>query len=149
MKNYTIAQRQEIYEHLLTLNCPDLLAALIAKRADIKTIALPEEKYRGYWLHSFSWRNSEEGWDFWEVVHGCVYDPEGELLVHLGERTPEEAAVDSDEPSNIPPALLYYTDESLPSPKTFEVVVPSPEEVKPLSFLAKVKLFFGKWYYGV
>lgn len=75
MKNFTTAQRNEIYEHLLTLDCPDLLASLIAQRADKNFMKYEASKYTSLVeliADAFIWEETKEGWEFWFEVQECL-----------------------------------------------------------------------------
>ena len=64
----TIDKKQKIYDHILTLDCPDLLAALMADRTEKKDstrIKILSELLS----YSFLWDNTEEGFEFWEIIY--------------------------------------------------------------------------------
>ena len=68
----TIKQKQVIYEHLLTLDCPDLLAALIAERSDT---LIRKENTLAECIQIFAWwRNTTETYTFWEHIYDEVVD---------------------------------------------------------------------------
>lgn len=73
MMNLTIEEKQKVYEHLLTLDCPDLLAALIADRTtwhlqDNETNSISYEI-----LHRFDWISTPEGVNFWRDMYDDAY----------------------------------------------------------------------------
>lgn len=150
MKNYTIKERQEMYEHLLTLQLPDLLAALIAKRLDKDFIendflnAFDKHSAESIVFDGFDWFDTEEGMDFWQGVHDDIesvmygYEPD-----YLGFDTELN---ESKPPSNIeiiPPTI------SLPETLARKVFGYVEEQEPKVSFWNKVKLFLGRLFYKV
>lgn len=130
----TIKQKQATYEHLLTLDCPDLLAALIAERSKtdiVSTTPLSE------CIRMFDWWDETPEGEFWGELF--------EEVVDLGEDfefpTEEDFAPQHEEVKIeiIPPPLWV---RPVRAPLTYR---PAKEP----SFIDKVKLFFGKLFYKV
>jgi len=77
-KKLTTAQRQEIYERLLTLDCPDLLAALIAERSEVYALEVFDCAFLYVFIEDlFVWRDTPEGFEFWQMMHESVLETEG------------------------------------------------------------------------
>jgi hypothetical protein len=134
-KKLTIKQRQEIYEYLLTLNCPDLLAALIAKRAQYYALySFSVNSIQGIIENLFAWHNSPEGFEFWQMMH------EGALEID------DEVSYKDDFESPTELDFPVHTSEAVKI-----TIIPPKSNKTPvnLSFSEKVKLFFGKWIYKV
>jgi predicted RNA-binding protein associated with RNAse of E/G family len=67
----TIDQKQHIYEHLLKINCPDLLAALIADRCN--SVLIFNTELISDWIDSaVYWDETEEGGEFWYNLYQNV-----------------------------------------------------------------------------
>ena len=143
----TIKQKQAIYEHLLTLDCPDLLAALIAERSDtlitkINTLAECIQLFA--W-----WRNTTETRTFWEHIYDEV------LGMEKGFESPTDRCF-----TGAPEDVVYYKSEPLVIAPVIVVDVANTHSarqleehyqesnLKDLSLWTKVKLFFGKLFYG-
>lgn len=170
MKNYTIAQRNEIYEHLLTLQTPDLLAALIAQRADKNFMIYEASNYTSLMeliTDAFIWEETKEGWEFWFEIHECLcaeeYDtPTLSDVIESTEREMFDSVikvhdVDFESPTEVDFASNASTkakieinvDVSKFNQEMGKFHKEFSKEIQPLSFWTRVKLFFGKWGYKV
>lgn len=166
MKNYTNKERQKIYEHLLTLDCPNLLAALVAQRADKTFMHCEASEHTSLWeliTNAFLWQETKEGWEFWFEVHECLYAEEYDTptlpaVIESTEREMFNKATiipeDDFAPTEITPAKIEINADVSKFKQEMEKVnltVPQPtrdgESFK--EFWTKVKLFFGKWFYKV
>jgi hypothetical protein len=144
----TIEQKQAIYEHLLTLDCPDLLAALIAERSDID---ITELDTLSQCIRLFDyWVLLPEGSDFWREIYKAALSAEEEF-----ESPTEKDFTDA--------AVLYFKGEVVtPKGATLAVddvvgigftklVIPQPvQDGESFSeWWTKVKLWLGKLFYKV
>lgn len=130
MKNYTITERQEIYEHLVSIDCPDLLAALIANRVDKKSIDsdyLDKSDLASWIMWSFVWVETPEDFDFWAAMHDSIF-----MEYDFTDFDTEYTA----------PTVAEAIDST-----TLEMYNRHTQE--PLSFWTRVKLFLGRWIYKV
>ena len=131
----TIKQKQANYKHLLTLDCPDLLAALIAERS---VYPITKENTLAECIRQFEWWDKTlETESFWEHIYDKVVD------MGKGFESPTE-------------------DDFAPTSEEAKIeIIPPPSWVRPVrapltyrpakepSFIDKVKLWFGKWSYKV
>jgi hypothetical protein len=78
--NLTIEQKQKVYEHLLTLDCPDLLAALIAERSNWHPQDNGTNSISYEILHRFDWMRAPEGYNFWVDMYDDIYAREIETV---------------------------------------------------------------------
>lgn len=136
----SIKQKQEIYEHLLTLDCPDLLAALIADRCD--TVIKADGGDVHSWVSfGFNWDSVAEGVEFWCHMYDCVWDfecpeeYEGDFSNHGGGSALEDYSLP------VTPVAVAIESDALNSPYQ--------RAQEPLSLWTRVKLFLGKLSYGV
>ena len=162
MKNFTQAERQKIYEHLLTLQTPDLLASLIAQRADKNFMDYEASKYTSlaeFIANAFLWEESEEDWEFWFEIEEYLDTKEygTPTVVDVIESTEREmfdsatiTPEDDFAPTEITPAKIEINIEKtpfrIPQPQEYLDFVAERDKV---SFWTKVKLFLGKWVYKV
>ena len=83
MKELNIENKQEIYEYLLTIACPDTLAALIAERSE-ETLAWHESLHDSEYpltlssliSGAFLWDETPEGVEFWWEITQEIGDIE-------------------------------------------------------------------------
>lgn len=72
MKELSIEQKQEIYEYLLTIDCPDLLADLVAERSLTWHESMHASEYpltiSSFISAAFLWDETPEGVDLWEEI---------------------------------------------------------------------------------
>lgn len=87
MNELNIKQKQELYDYLLTLDYPDLLAALIAERSDKTRTELQELgiTFNDIVCSAFTWECTEEGHDFWAWTSLCLNDLEEGLYTLNGD----------------------------------------------------------------
>lgn len=172
MKNYTVKERQEIYEYLLTLQAPYLLAALIAQRADkyyySGGIKLLNEPLPIYISNNFIWEDTPEGQSFWEEIEAELSEMtlyRTPTLSDVIESTEQEmfdlvmkvhdadfefhTEADFTHTEITPAKIEINADVSKFNQEMEKVHNEFYEDVQPLSFWAKVKLFFGRLSYGV
>jgi hypothetical protein len=152
----TIEQKQKIYEHLLSLDCPDLLAALIAERSVIKSSITSRKSSI---IDNFTWEHTPEGRDFWETLWKMYGEYESVFLVgqeyedalqeSLKDDFESPTELDLPKEGSIPPKIEvnvegwdkhWFTKGSIHGSLTTKS---SP------SFVDRVKLFFGKIFYKV
>jgi hypothetical protein len=148
----TIKQKQVIYEHLLTLDCPDLLAALIAERSTRYS------RYIGTTIsdvinENFVWcltpeENEEDDPEFWWELYLEA--------VELEDTTPagdQHVAIIADERCGYPEVYENYApmDIEIKFDKDDLVIIPQaqPDESLELAWWNKAKLFLGKLFYRV
>jgi hypothetical protein len=143
-KKITIKQRQEIYEYLLTLNCPDLLAALTAERSQVYALGILDYVFFSLFIEdAFIWSETPEGFEFWRMIHESVLEIESKGKHWLTHPLDYDLPVDLEHKMSktIAGATLdAYTSDSKELLKT---------SAQGLSFWAKAKLFLGKWVYKV
>jgi hypothetical protein len=150
----TTEQKQEIYEHLLSLECPDLLAALIAKRSTCYTQDI-DKTISDIIGSNFDCIDTPETADFWLYLYEEAQDIEN--VVEAGQEY-EDALQESLKDDFESPTELDLPKEGSIPPK-IEVNVegfnkqwftdPVESLQKNPSFFDKVKLFFGKIFYKV
>jgi hypothetical protein len=149
----TIKQKQAIYEQLLSLECPDLLAALIAKRStyynrnSFTTISVL--------VDNFTWSDTPEPDDFWSEMYNELRELEGAmqdgqeyedaLQESLKDDFESPTELDLPKEGSIPPEIEINVEGF--NKHWFTDPVESLHH-KP-SFFDKVKLFFGKIFYKV
>jgi hypothetical protein len=136
IKKLTIKERQKIYKHLSGVKCPDLLAALIAKRAQLDTLEIlrDETTLQEFIPAAFRWSETPEGFEFWQMMQECALEIECKGL-HWGEHPS-----DYDLPVDLEHKLA----------QDIKVAIENPlDESSELTWWNKVKLFFGKWVYKV
>ena len=162
MKNFTQAERQKIYEHLLTLQTPDLLASLIAQRADKNFMDYEASKYTSlaeFIANAFLWEESEEDWEFWFEIEEYLDTKEygTPTVVDVIESTEREmfdsatiTPEDDFAPTEITPAKIEINVDVSRFNQVMEKCHKKfGKDVQSLSFWTKVKLFFGGWIYKV
>lgn len=176
MKNYTIKERQEIYEHLLTLDCPDLLAALIAQRADKSFVQgmgynIKDKHSLSRILYkSFIWCHTPEEDSFWVHIYEDCNDfeysiPERRIelptisdVIESTEREMFNCTYGADyvpdtEVDFTPAKIEINVDVSRFNQEMEKVNLTVPQPTRDgksfKEFWTKVKLFFGKWFYKV
>lgn len=134
----TIKQKQANYKHLLTLDCPDLLAALIAERS---VYPITKENILAECICQLEWWDKTlETESFWEHIYDEVVD------MGKGLESPADKCF-----TGAPEDVVDYKSEPLvltPSISTRFTLEP-PQDKKPFSAWWKVKLFFGKLFYKV
>lgn len=152
----SIKQKQKIYEHLLALDCPDLLAALIAERCSVYYVSdvLHESSLAECVCLFELWNLTPEGYEFWEPIY--------EELTGIVKFTEvgDEIEIDTSKPKIsielIPPVDYSIDDVVRYEGKELRCTGRSqggteaeltPKLLK--SYWNKVKLFFGKLFYGV
>jgi hypothetical protein len=144
--------RQGIYEYLLTLDCPDLLAALIAKhcvgypRWSCKTISTVV-------IDNINWYKSPEKEDFWHEIYEELTELENTVVAP---QEHEDALQESLEDGFESPTELDFAlkgEEAKIEIKTNHepLIIPQPDrdDSLDLSWWNKTKLFFGKVFYKV
>lgn len=160
----TIEQKQAIYEHLLTLDCPDLLAALLASRAKQGDLLTIRGDSLSQYISRFGfWSLTPEGSNFWSEMYKEVLEAEV-LAEREGKPCNDyEVEVQWDKAGVAMPSEFESPSELDFAPTggettKIEILVNAPldtstctwtQDVKALSFWTKVKLFFGKWNYKV
>lgn len=172
MKNYTNKERQQIYEHLLTLDCPDLLASLIAQRADKNFMEYEASNYTSleeFIANAFLWEESEEGWEFWFEIHECLYTDEYDTptvadVIESTEQEMFDKTLFGATPEQSRELIKAMSTPDFESPTEADFTKDKKDLAKiytaypvkgvgftqeKVSFWTKVKLFFGKWFYKV
>jgi hypothetical protein len=150
MKKLTIKQKQAIYEHLLTLNCPDLLAALIAERSTRYSRHIDTTIYNVI-ADNFTWDTTPEesdGSEFWYEIY-----EESVELENTTSAGDQHVAVTIAERGGFPEVYESYApmDIEIRFDKDDLVTIPQsqPDESLELAWWNKAKLFLGKLLYRV
>jgi hypothetical protein len=157
MKKLTTKQKQAIYEHLLTLDCPDLLAALIAERSTRYSRHIDTTIYDVI-ADNFEWDQTPEesdGSEFWYEIY--VELAELENTAPTGQEH-EDALQKALEESYEPVKIEIKHNSTVTNYKVGDMIIsdkgvlvcqavtnPSPRT----SFFDKVVLFFGRLFYKV
>jgi len=155
----TIEQKQAIYEHLLALDCPDLLAALIAERS---TYYLRNFCIASCITNTFTWEHTPEGRDFWETLWKMYGEYESVFLVGQEyEDALQESLKSLKNDFESPTELDLPKVDSIPTKIEINVegwdkhwftkgsIHGSLTTKSSPSFVDRVKLFFGKIFYKV
>lgn len=166
MNEITIEQKQELYEHLLTLDCPDLLAAAIAAKSDnLYSDLIAETTLSTILRKSFDWKTTKED-DLWVDVYLCFEDfekgsytlnedgvyvlPE---VVETTDVTDEYQLLKLDPEYRLPlqtlpeaPSMQQPLDYEIKGGEVFGYV--SKEEPE-LTFWQRIKFYAGRLFYKV
>jgi hypothetical protein len=133
MKKLTIAQKQAIYEHLLTLDCPDLLAALIAERTEHSAYnnVLESSTIDGVIWTAFVWSKSPEGYDFWKEVQDDILELENTVPAPQEHEDDFESPTEKDFAPKGREANIEIKVEAYRPPQPSEYVEWLEEQTKP------------------
>jgi hypothetical protein len=161
MKKLTVKQKQVIYEHLLTLDCPDLLAALIAERSTRYSRHLCTTIYDVV-FENFAWYSTPEESDgdaFWSKIHEELIELENTVPAPQKYEVALQEALEDDFESPTEKDFVSKDKQRLgeieikvdassfrDDMKNFQAEFSKEIQLSPWT---KIKLFFGRIFYKV
>jgi hypothetical protein len=144
--------RQGIYEYLLTLDCPNLFAALIAKRC-VSHPRRHDGTISTVVIDNINWYKSPEKEDFWYEIYLEVTELENTVVAPRESEDALQGALEDDfeSPTELDFALKGEEAKIEIKVQHEPLIIPQPDrdDSLDLTWWNKTKLFFGKVFYKV